>query len=158
MKTILLSMQPFWKSKIMSGEKIYEYRSRFPKEIIKALLYVSTPVCGITGIIYLGKPILLTEWIEQYRNDSEVIHRIEEYKERNNKVAMPVLSYQETNLLTRQTLDLELEKFTVPQSFYYLREDMKLTKYLEKNIVTEGELHTNNFESINSIEICRNYR
>lgn len=52
MRKMLLSMQPFWKEKIMSGEKIYEYRNRFPKEEILAYLYVSAPVSGISGIIF----------------------------------------------------------------------------------------------------------
>ncbi len=158
MKTVLLSMQPFWKDKIMSGEKIYEYRSRFSKEIVKAYLYVSAPISGISGILYLGEPILLTEWREQYKDNMEVVRRIEEYQKRKNKVVMPVLSYQETNLINLQTLGMKLEKFTVPQSFYYLREDMELTKFLEENIVEEGLLQTNDFERININEICRNYR
>lgn len=32
MKKMLLSMKPYWKDKIMSEEKIYEYRTRFTDE------------------------------------------------------------------------------------------------------------------------------
>ena len=93
MKQILLSMRPFWKEKIMSGEKVYEYRSRFPDEEILAYLYVSTPVCGISGILHLGKKIYLSDWKEKYKGNSATIKRIEEYESRKNKIAMPILSF-----------------------------------------------------------------
>ena len=100
MRKMLLSMQPFWKEKIMCGENIFEYRSRFPKEEIMAYLYVSSPVCAITGILYLGEYQLLAEWKEKYHSNSEVLKRILDYESRKNKMAMPVLSYQDTPALT----------------------------------------------------------
>lgn len=57
MKKMLLSMKPYWRDKIMSGEKIYEYRTRFTDEEVIAFLYVSKPVYAVTGILYLGKKL-----------------------------------------------------------------------------------------------------
>ena len=158
MRKMLLSMQPFWKDKIMSGDKIYEYRSRFPKEEIMAYLYVSSPVCAITGILYLGEYQLLAEWKEKYHNNSEVLKRILDYESRKNKMAMPVLSYQDTTALTRKELDKNIKKFVVPQSYYYLTDDMELTKYIIDNIQLIGDLAENDFSAENPIEICRTYR
>lgn len=55
MRRMLLSFKPRVYNKLLSGIKIYEYRKVFPDETIKAYLYVSYPVCAITGIIHLGK-------------------------------------------------------------------------------------------------------
>jgi len=42
------------------------------------------------------------------------MERIYDYESRKNKMAMPVLSYQETNIITRKDLAEKLEKFMVP--------------------------------------------
>lgn len=47
MKKILLSFKPFWAEKIMTGEKIYEYRKRFGNEPVMAYMYVSKPIKAI---------------------------------------------------------------------------------------------------------------
>lgn len=158
MRKMLLSMQPFWKEKIMTGEKIYEYRTRFPDEEILAYLYVSAPVCGIAGILHLGKPIFLSTWRESYKDDIAVSDRIREYESRKNKLAMPVLSYQETNIITRSELDDKMEKFVVPQSYYYLKDDMELTDYLSKHIRRLGKKEENVFLEDDSSNICRKYK
>lgn len=158
MRKMLLSMQPYWKDKIMSGEKIYEYRSRFPDEEILAYLYVSYPVCGIAGILHLGKKIYLSDWKEKYREDISVLKRIEEYESRKNKIAMPVFSYQETNVISRESLTEALGRFIVPQSYYYLKEEMELTKYLIANIESVGDKYYNDFTKEIASEVCRDYR
>ena len=50
MRKMLLSMQPFWTEKVLSGSKIYEYRNRFPDEQIKAYIYESAPCNGILNL------------------------------------------------------------------------------------------------------------
>ena len=155
---MLLSMQPFWKEKIMSGEKIYEYRTRFTDEEVIAYLYVSAPVYGIAGILHLGKKIYLDDWLEKYKENPEVVSRIMDYKSRKNVVTMPVLSYQETNLITRAELEAALGKFVWPQSYYFLKEDMELTKYIEEHIYFVGDKNENCFDDESVDDICRNYR
>lgn len=155
---MLLSMQPAWKKKIMTGEKIYEYRTRFPNEEVLAYLYVSTPVCGIAGILHLDKPIALSTWKEKYKGNIAVFDRISEYESRKNKYAMPVVSYQETNVITRSELNEKLDKFVVPQSYYYLSDDMELTKYLEKNMNRNDEIKYNDFFIKRDQDICKKYR
>lgn len=151
-------MQPFWKEKIMSGEKIYEYRTRFTDDEVIAYLYVSAPVCGIEGILHLGKKIYLDYWLEKYKDNPEVVSRIMDYKSRKNVVTMPVLSYQETNLITRAELEVALGKFVWPQSYYFLKDDMELTKYIEEHICFVGDKKENCFDNESVDDICKNYR
>lgn len=157
MRKMLLSMQPFWKEKIMSGEKIYEYRNRFPNEEIWAYLYVSNPISGISGILHLGRYTLLEDWKVKYSRQPEVIERICTYESRKNKMAMPVLSYQETSIITRDELVEKLEKFVVPQSYYYLNDNMELTQYIESTIEVYGRMKENEFIENDLSNICRNY-
>lgn len=157
MKKMLLSMQPFWKEKIMSGEKIYEYRTRFPDEEILAYLYVSAPVYGIAGVLHLGKKIYLDDWLEKYKNNEPVSKRIMKYKSRKNVVTMPVLSYQETNLIKRSDIEVALGKFVWPQSYYFLKDGMELTKYIESNIHFIGEKKENDFSEESIEDVCKKY-
>ncbi len=62
MRTMLLSAKPSVYNKIKSGEKIFEHRRSFPNEPIKAYMYVSSPVCVVTGVLYLGKRYELKDW------------------------------------------------------------------------------------------------
>ncbi len=158
MRKMLLSMQPFWKEKIMSGEKIYEYRNRFPKEEILAYLYVSAPVSGISGIIYLGNYFLLEDWKVKYARYPDVIETICAYENRKNRMAMPILGYQETNTITREMWVEKLGKFVVPQSYYYLNDTMELTKYVESAIEVQGIMKINKFMEDDLSNLCKKYR
>ncbi len=158
MKKILMSMKPIWRDKIMSGEKIYEYRTRFTDVEVIAFLYVSQPVCAITGILHLGKKIYLEDWKKEYSYNSCVMNRILEYENRGNRVAMPVLSYQETNEISLYTLRRDLDKFIVPQSYYYIVEDSELERYLKVNLKSVSPEVENDIDGSEIDEICRNYR
>ena len=57
MRTMLLSFNPYWYEKIKSGEKVFEYRTNFPDDIVKAYMYVSSPYKKAIGIIYLGQKV-----------------------------------------------------------------------------------------------------
>lgn len=81
---MLLSFKEKVFEDIISGEKIYEHRKVFPNEPIKAYLYVSTPVCSIQGVLYLGKRIKIEDWIELYGDDIETRRRINDYLTRQN--------------------------------------------------------------------------
>ena len=142
----------------MSGEKIYEYRTRFPDEEIIAYLYVSAPIYGVAGILHLGKKIYLDDWLEKYKGNKVVSKRILEYKERKNVVAMPVLSYQETKLISRKELEEALGKFVWPQSYYFLRDEMELTKYIESHISLIGERMLNDFSFESIDDVCKKYK
>ena len=76
---MLLSFKPEVYEKIKSGEKIFEHRRNFPDEPIMAYMYESAPVKAITGIVYLGKRHLLSDWREEFKNDRDAVARIEKF-------------------------------------------------------------------------------
>ena len=157
MKNILLSMQPFWTEQIMSGTKIYEYRNKFANEPLIAYLYVSKPVQEISGIIKLGRRELVSDWYEQYKNDDVVRARIEEYQDRKNKYAMPVLSYQRTTGIKLETILQEHPDFLIPQSYYYL-DELPLFDLIKSRLVPIEEERINDFSKALPDEVCRKYR
>lgn len=156
MKKMLLSMKPHWRDKIMSGEKIYEYRTRFTDEEVIAYLYVSKPVYAVTGVLYLGGKVYLKDWKSIYSDKSDLIKRIEAYESRGNKVAMPVLAYQETNEISLKELRDNIAGFVAPQSYNYIREGSELEMYLISHLVY-GVKKENDIEGRGINEICRSY-
>lgn len=158
MRQMLLSMQPFWFEKVMSCEKIYEYRNRFPNEEIKAYIYVSSPVQAIAGILYLGKRIEVKEWKRQYYDDKETSERIEKYIDKN-KYAIPVCSLQKIENITVNMMKDRVDKFIIPESYYYLDNYPEIRDaiyFYENNI---GKIMINMKERFaEPREVCRNYR
>ena len=49
--TIIISIHPAFVEKILSGEKKYEYRKRFPEGVRYMLVYTTSPVKMITALI-----------------------------------------------------------------------------------------------------------
>ena len=156
MKKILLSMKPYWRDRIMSGEKIYEYRTRFVKDDVVAFLYVSKPVQAISGILYLGEKIYLHEWKELYQDHEEIMSRIEDYESRGNKVAMPIKAYQETNEIPLKLVKSCVKDFVIPQSYIYIKEGSELEKFLEDKIELREKIW-NCIEESYVDEICKKY-
>ena len=69
-------------------------------------MYVSSPVKAITGIVYLDKRHCLSDWLEEYKEDSNAIARIKEYMETYHyRYAMEIAKFQETSqTLLRKTI------------------------------------------------------
>lgn len=57
MRAVILSLKPNWADLIRSGEKTIELRRRFPARLMgeRAYVYESSPVCGLTGVLQIGK-------------------------------------------------------------------------------------------------------
>lgn len=153
MRTMLLSFKPYVYDKIASGEKIFEHRRSFPDEPIKAYMYVSSPVCAIKGILYLGKRHKLEDWKEEFAYDQDAVARIEEFIESANYAA-EILEFQETNAILLNTLRSSVKKFVVPQMYYFL-EERELLWYLEDNLLKTGNVVKHYFDEIESTKICR---
>lgn len=154
MKIMLLSFRADVYKKVLTGQKIYEHRKVFPDGRIKAYLYVSSPIKAVTGIMELGNKVSLEKWKEQYSYDNAAVERIDEYLKKH-KYAMEILSYQKTNMLSLEKIRNDLQKFTVPQMYYYIDNSQLLT-YLEANLYPEGDIIEHHFDSISSNDICRN--
>ena len=95
MRKMLLSFKPEVYEKIKSGKKKFEHRRNFPDEPIMAYMYVSAPVKAITGIVYLGKRHLLSDWREEFCDDKDAVARIDKYQE-SYRYAMEIDEFQET--------------------------------------------------------------
>lgn len=158
MRKMLLSMQPFWFEKVMSGTKIYEYRNRFPNEEIEAYIYVSNPVKAIAGILYLGPRIEVKDWQNKYIGNAEVVHRIDDYISRN-KYAMPIIATQRIQPISVKKMNQLVEKFIIPESYYYFENYEEIANAIECNVVYDGSRNITEPERFRSDrEICRNYR
>ena len=154
MRTMLLSFKPEWYNRIKDGSKIYEYRRTFPDEEIIAYMYVSAPMKMIVGKIHLGKRININTWKEEYKNDAEVCHRIDDYLIRHT-YAMPVLSFQMTKEIPLDILRNFDSEFVCPQMYYYLDNYPKLFEFIKNTAIDVGEKHINSFECVDKKEICR---
>lgn len=154
MKTILISFQPKWFEQIKSGEKIFEYRTQFPKEPVKAYMYVSKPVQAITGYIEFGNRLSLLDWAEEYKNDIEVYQRVEEYLKRR-KYVVPILKYVDTEPIYLDELKRDLDRFIIPQSYYFLDNYIKLFDYVQERTVFGTHQILNSFDKIDRNKVCQ---
>jgi predicted transcriptional regulator len=128
---MLLSFKPEVYEKIKSGQKIFEHNRRnFPDEPIMAYMYVSAPVKAITGIVYLGKRHLLSDWKEEFKDDENAVARIEKYQE-SYRYAMEIDEFQETTEISLENLRRDVSGFVAPQMYIYL-DGTELLKYIEK--------------------------
>ena len=155
MCTMLLSLKPEIFELIRKGRKIFEYRHQFYTEEINEYLYISKPVQKIVGYIEFDKRINLRDWKEKYKNNTEIISRIDDYISRNYKYAMPINRFRMTTEITLLDLKKDLKRFIIPESYYYLDNFEELENYIKRNIKFTGEILENNFEKIDEINICR---
>lgn len=155
MRTMLLSLKPEIFDLIRNGKKIFEYRHQFYTEPINAYLYISKPVQKIVGYIEFDKRIILQDWKEIYKNDIEVSNRIDDYISRNYKYAMPINKFRMTTEIPLSDLKNNLNKFIIPESYYYLDNFIDLDNYIKSNIKFTGEVVENNFQEIDEADICR---
>lgn len=155
MHTMLLSLKPEIFDLIRNGKKIFEYRHQFYTEPINAYLYISKPVQKIVGYIEFDKRINLQDWKEKYKNNSEVSNRIDDYISKNYKYAMPINKFKMTTEIPLVDLKNYLNKFIIPESYYYLDNFMDLYNYIKRNIEFTGEVVENNFKVIDNADICR---
>lgn len=155
MRTMLLSLKPEIFDLIRSGKKIFEYRHQFYTDSINAYLYISKPAQKVVGYIEFDKRINLQDWKEKYKNNSEVSNRIDDYISKNYKYVMPINKFKMTTEIPLIDLKNNLNKFIIPESYYYLDNFMDLNNYIRRNIEFTGEVIENNFKVIDSADICR---
>lgn len=120
---ILLSIKPEYVSKIISGEKTYEFRKRLPKLPVEAIVIYSTaPYCKIIGEVQVKGTI--TDTVSKIWNDTKgnagisykkYLQYFKNKKTANAFVLGKVKVYDEKK---------ELSEFGIkhaPQSFIYLK-------------------------------------
>ena len=155
MRQMLLSFKPEIFDLIRSGKKIFEYRYQFSEEEVQAYMYVSKPVQQIVGCVHLGKKISLLDWKERYCDDKRALKRRDEYMERNNNFVMPIYRFSMTETIPLSKLKQDLDKFIIPQSYYYLDNFVELQDYIKKCATYTGEVIENKFDNIKSEDICK---
>lgn len=79
----------------------------------------------------------IVSWKELYSYDKDAIKRNDKYLE-HHKYAMEINEFQNTNMITLETLRKDLKRFIAPQMYYFI-DDTELLSYLEKNLSPEGE-------------------
>ena len=149
---MLLSFKPEVYEEIKSGKKIFEHRRNFPDEPIVAYMYVSAPVKAITGIVYLGKRHLLSDWHEEFKDDKDAVARIEKYQE-SYRYAMEIDEFQETTEISLNDLRRDIPGFYAPQMYIYL-DGTQLLEYIEKHIIKKSITVKHEFDYIVSNEVC----
>lgn len=152
MRTMLLSFKPSVYEKIRTGIKIFEHRRSFPNEPIKAYMYVSSPICAITGIVYLGRRHELKDWEREFASDKDAVERIKKYRELYN-YAMEIVEFQETTEILLSQLRTDIEGFIAPQMYYYL-DGKPLLAYLEDKLKSKEINIKHTFENITSSQVC----
>lgn len=149
---MLLSFKPEVYEKIKAGKKIYEHRRNFPNESIMAYMYVSAPIKGIKGIVYLGKRHLLSDWKEKFKEDNDAVARIEKY-EKSYRFAMEIDEFQETTFISLDDLRRDVNGFVAPQMYIYL-DGTELLEYIEGKIKSKKINIKHEFNEIRADKIC----
>lgn len=127
-------------------EKIYEHRRVFLDEPITVYLYMSTLVKAITEIMHLNNKVQIVTWKEKYSKNIVAVKRIDEYL-KTYIVTIEICDFQKTNTIPLKQLRKDIPGFVVSQMYYYL-EESPLLKYLEQNLITEGEKIYHDFSSV----------
>ena len=154
LRSILLSFSYEWYSYLKTGEKIYEHRKRFCKEPVIAYLYIGLPIRKIVAVLELGIPVQIEDWLEKYKYDADAIKRIRDSLTRN-KVAMPILSFQEIQPIDIREIEINNKGFRVPISYMYLDDKPQLFEDISSRVIPIGEKITHQFGNISSNKICK---
>lgn len=153
MRVMLLSFKPRIYQKIFDGIKIFEHRRNFPNESIMAYMYISKPVRAIKGIVYLNNRHTLTNWEEEFANDTEALVRIKEY-EKSYRYAMEITQFQETREISLVDLKRDFPSFVVPQSYIYLDKKTELLRYIEERLERKSITIKHDFSNITADQVC----
>ena len=68
---------------------------------------------------------------------------------------MPINIFRMTTEIPLSDLKNNLNKFIIPESYYYLDNFIDLDNYIKSNIKFTGEVVENNFQVIDEADICR---
>ena len=153
MRTMVMSFKPNVYERIACGQKIFEHRRTFPNETIKVYMYVSKPVCAVTGILLLGKRHSLQEWKLEFKEDKEAVNRISDFM-KSADYAMEILEFTETIKIPLMDLREANIGFVVPQMYYYI-DNRPILKFLEDKLTITGRTIQHTFDVITSDIVCR---
>ena len=96
---------------------------------------------------------MLSDWKEEYKNDRDVVMRIEKYQE-SYRYAMEIDEFLETTEISLDELRRDVPGFVAPQMYIYL-DGTQLLRYLEKTLEIKGNKIVNKFDGNMSHCICK---
>ena len=153
MRKMILSFSYKWYPQLKSGEKIYEHRKRFCKEPVEAYIYIGLPYSQLVAVVELGKPEIIENWLEKYKDDKAAVERITDCLTRNN-VAMPILSFQEIEPIDMRKMEDDISGFRVPISYMFIDDKPEILEYIESRIKYKNKRIEHRFLNITSKDIC----
>lgn len=127
---ILLSIKPHYADLIYSKDKLFEYRKRAPKRVdLPILLYETAPIQRVTGMITDWSGIQAspeTIWTYSKAHSGLTFNKFFKYYDGcEQAVAIRIDSVTSfANSVKLQDLNRTLKR--TPQSFCYIRSDLKL--------------------------------
>lgn len=154
--TPLMSFWPEIYDKIFDQIKLIEYRRTFPKDCTFAYMYISKPTKAICGIIYFGKIHSVSDWRNQYSEDSDIIRRIDEFS-KSARYGAEIISVQKIKPIHLDDLRANVEGFVAPQSYVLLENNKILADYITNNIILIGDKTENDLTDIFPEHICKRY-
>lgn len=133
--TIIISIHPVFVEKIISGEKKYEYRKRFPEGVRYMLVYTTSPVKKITAIVEIDTVLCDTPqniWGKTKKQAGITKKFYDTYfKDREKAYAV---RFKKTHVLNKPLLITDLKGIKVaPQSYIYLKERINNVLILPEN-------------------------
>ena len=134
-RNILLSLKKEPYDNILSGQKKFEYRTRFFQSPSKAYIYLSKHGC-ITAIIDFDFPILGScEEISRYaaKKDHANYETFMTWLHGRSCYRIPIKSVTLIEPIMRSTILSIFPNFTVPQSYHDLDKKQELLSYLNAN-------------------------
>lgn len=130
-ETIILSIHPRHINKILSGEKLYEFRKRIPLEIRYIVVYATAPIKKIVALIEIDKVIKDTPEIV-WKKTRKHAGISEDYYFRyfkDKQVAYAIKVNRVTKLKAPVPL-IRLNYNCAPQSYVYINKSVEELKYL----------------------------
>ena len=97
---------------------------------MEAYIYIGLPYRQLVAVVELGKPEIIEDWLEKYRYDEAAVERIKDYLTRN-KVAMPILSFQEIEPIDMRKMEKDISGFRVPISYMFIDDKPELFEYID---------------------------
>ena len=130
---VLLSLQEKPYLEIKSGNKIYEYRTRYQKTPTTVFIYISQTVKKITAIMEFDTPIIgnseeISELAEKIKPGSYA--GMMEYLAKGTGYAIPVMKMTEIEPVPLSELKKRFTNFVAPQSYYLLNNKSELLNFL----------------------------
>jgi predicted transcriptional regulator len=125
MANIFMSIKPFYANQIISGKKLYEYRTIRPKQdVMHIVIYASSPLRKILGIAYVEEIIAGTASSIWHRtNEKGGIDENSFFKYFcGRKIAYAYKLSKVRKLAEEKSPAQLLDNFLIPQSFSYIND------------------------------------